>query len=186
MNAVALSNSLLQLRLALTRRGLPALAGVALCVIGAVALAWYLPQLRGQRELDARAIAPTVILAPLTAPPPTADQNLIAFYDNLGDRHDVEEQVKTIFALAAKSGLVLASGQYKTSYDPNSAVHSYQVSLPVRGDYRAVWQFALQVLATIPFASLDEIGFKREAITDASVEAHLRFTLYLKKGAARP
>jgi len=51
--------------------------------------------------------------------------------------------------------------------------------LPLNGSYPAVWQFTLQVLAAIPFASLDEISFKREAIVETTADVKLRFTLYL-------
>jgi hypothetical protein len=43
-------------------------------------------------------------------------------------------------------------------------------------------------LRAIPFASLDDISFKRDAIGTANVEARLRLTLYLARaesGAGR-
>jgi len=43
----------------------------------------------------------------------------------------------------------------------------------------AVRRFCERVLLTIPFASLDEITFKREAVGNGSLDARLRFTLYL-------
>ena len=33
---------------------------------------------------------------------------------------------------------------------------------------------------TMPFAALDEVSFRRDAIADVNVEAHVHFTLYLK------
>jgi hypothetical protein len=35
-------------------------------------------------------------------------------------------------------------------------------------------------LRAIPFASLDDISFRRDGIQDPAVEARLRLTLYLK------
>jgi hypothetical protein len=58
-------------------------------------------------------------------------------------------------------------------------VHAYQVTLPVKGSYAAVWNFALDSLRAIPFASLDDISFKRDSIGDDKVAARLRLTLYL-------
>ena len=54
------------------------------------------------------------------------------------------------------------------------------LNLPVKGSYGAIWQFALGALRAIPFASLDDIGFRRDSIGDPVVEARLRLTLYLK------
>ncbi len=84
-----------------------------------------------------------------------------------------------MFGIAAKSGLSLSRGEYKGAYDANGRMHTYQVTLPVKGSYRDVWQFALAALMAIPFASLDEISFKRENINDPAIEARVRLTLYL-------
>ena len=94
----------------------------------------------------------------------------------------LDRPVATLFGLAAKSGLVLRQGEYKQGYDRNAHVYTYQVNLPVKGSYQAIWQFAMAALRAIPFASLDDISFHREAIGDATVEARLRLTLYLRDG----
>ena len=60
---------------------------------------------------------------------------------------------------------------------------TYQIVLPVKGGYQPLWQFAMQGLRDMPFASLDEVSFRRDAIAEPVVEARLRFTLYLKDGA---
>jgi hypothetical protein len=114
------------------------------------------------------------------APPSMARQNLSDFYDALGEQRYAEQQVKTLFALAAKTGLSLDQGEYKLAFERNSQVYSYQIQLPVKGSYQAIWQFCRQTLSAIPFASLDEVSFKRDAIADATLEARLRFTVYLK------
>jgi hypothetical protein len=114
--------------------------------------------------------------------PVLANQNLAEFYKVLGERPYAEQQVRTLFALAGKSGLSLSQGEYQSAVDANAGVSTYQITLPVKGSYRAIWQFSLAALRAIPFASLDEISFKREAINDANVEARLRFTLYLGEG----
>ena len=97
-------------------------------------------------------------------------------------RH-VEQQVKLLFDLAAKNGLQLAQGEYKSGYDKASRVATYQVTLPLKGSYAAVWQFALQALRAMPFASLDELSFRREQIADTQLEARLRLTFYLADSA---
>ncbi|MGZ3158645.1 MAG: hypothetical protein ACXU7H_06145, partial [Burkholderiaceae bacterium] len=50
---------------------------------------------------------------------------------------------------------------------------------PVKGQYQAIRKFCEQTLLAIPFASLDEINFKRDEITNSTLEAKLHFTLYL-------
>ena len=183
----------LRLRLALLHASPVALAAGLLFALVTGGLFWVL---HAHMELDrekeafrvlsarranaeqARAAAP----APVPVPEPARD-NLDAFYGSLGERRYAEQQVKILFGLAAKSGLVLRQGEYKSAYDRNAGVHTYQVNLPVKGSYEAIWQFAMAALRAIPFASLDDISFRRDAIGDPTVEARLRLTFYLREGA---
>jgi hypothetical protein len=179
------------LRLQLALRANPLLAGAGLAVLACLAaLAWTVhtaTRLDAERDAlklaaDKRASVPSpvpAVAAPAVPGAPSADK-LDAFYAALGPRRYAGQQVKTLFALAAKNGLSLSQGEYKTGYDRNARVTTYQVNLPVKGSYGAIWQFAFGALRAIPFASLDDIGFRRDTIGDPSVEARLRFTLYLK------
>jgi hypothetical protein len=184
----------LLLRLRLAMRANPPLVVAALAAAACAAgLAWTAHTLnRLDGELDALKAAarsaslpspvPAVAVAPVMPAAPPQD-NLDAFFAALGKRRYAEQQVRTLFALAAKNGLSLSQGEYKTGYDRNARVSTYQVNLPVKGSYGAIWQFALGALRAIPFASLDDISFRRDSIGDPVVEARLRLTLYLKDAA---
>jgi hypothetical protein len=181
------------LRLQLALRAHPVVAGgglVFLCL--AAGMAWTvhtatqldaernaLVAARAARQAAVTDAAQPSVEAPAQPVVQPADP-LDAFYAALGPRRYAEQQVKTLFALAAKNGLSLSQGEYKTAYDRNARLTTYQVSLPVKGSYGAIWKFALGTLRTIPFASLDDIGFRRDSIGDPAVEARLRLTLYLK------
>jgi len=185
-----LTSPMLRLRLMLARANPLVLTAGLLVLVMAGALAWTLHAVwameRAQAARDAQAkrhvqVAATPDPAPAPAPAQAQD-NLDAFYGALGARGSAEQQVKTLFGLATKSGLVLRQGEYKPGYDRNAQVNTYQVNLPVKGSYAAIWQFAMAALRTIPFASLDEITFHRDAIGDATVDARLKLTLYLRDG----
>jgi hypothetical protein len=189
MTPINFSALLLRLRLALAAFGPVACGAVLLALAGAAALAWLAPQraLRAQQHQVALRVA-AMPAAAFKPAPVTANENLALFYASLGEQRYAEQQVGTLFGLAAKSGLTLAQGEYKGGYDANARLHTYQVTLPVKGSYQAVWQFGLLSLRAIPFASLDEISFKRDSIGVPAVEARLRLTMYLADqppGAAR-
>jgi hypothetical protein len=187
----------LRLRLAVRANPLPAVGGVAALACLA-ALGWTMHEsaaLDAERDalVAARVAARTArqaasagssaaLGAPVAAAVPVVASidNLDAFYAALGPRRYAEQQVKTLFTLAGKNGLSLSQGEYKTGYDRNARVTTYQVNLPVKGSYGAIWQFAMGALRAIPFASLDDISFRRDGIQDPAVEARLRLTLYLK------
>jgi hypothetical protein len=190
------ASPMLRLRLVLRRANPILLAAAIALLVVAAGFAWTLNAVWAmeraqqasaaqakQKALAAQARPPAP--APAAAPAQAPD-NLAAFYGALGERHGAEQQVKTLFALAAKSGLVLRQGEYKPGYDRNAHVYTYQVNLPVKGSYAAIWEFAMAALRAIPFASLDEITFHRDAIGDTTVEARLRLTLYLRDGTRQP
>jgi len=200
MNGLAFGNLVLRLRLLALRAGPVTLGAIAVVLLSLGAAAWFLfmlPQLEREREqLSERlteqarqarrqpAAAPAALPAvvPVSAVPL---DNLDAFYGALGQRRYAEQQLKTLFGLAAKSGLVLNQGEYKSARERNARVNTYQVNLPVKGSYAAIWQFSLAALRAIPYASLDDISFRRDNIGDPTVEARLRFTLYLADDGAR-
>jgi len=174
MNAATL---LLRLRLAAMRAGAAGCAAMALLAVGIAALAWAM-KAQGEATAPLPPAPPMLVQA---APPPTANENLAHFYATLGEKRYAEQQVKQLFDIAAKTGLVLEQGDYKFSVDKASRVAAYQVTLPVRGPYQNIWQFSLQALSAMPFAALEDVAFRRETITEPVVEARLRFTLYLKE-----
>lgn len=171
---------LLALRLRVLRAGPAACLCGALLLAGAILWAWLLPQRAAlQAELARPLPSPAALVQ--APPPPTANENLAAFYAALGEKRHAEQHVKMLFDLAAKSQLVLNHGEYKFGYDKAAQVATYQVILPVKGPYRNIWRFALRALAALPFAALDEVSFRRDTIADPAVDARLRFTLYLKE-----
>ena len=92
----------------------------------------------------------------------------------------------TLFAVAAKNGLSLNQAEYKFAANQAGMFHTYSIALPVKGQYASIRAFCEQVLLAIPFASLDQIEFKREAINSPLLEAKIRFTLYLDQtGSAK-
>lgn len=179
-NNLQLAALLLDVRLAVQRAGPATCLCVALLLAGIATWAWLLPQRAALLDELARPLPVPSTLAD-TPPPPSANENLALYYATLGERRHAEEQVKTLFDLAAKAGLTLNRGEYKFAYDKASGVTTYQIALPLKGPYRNIWQFALQALAAVPFAALDEVSFRRDTIADPTVEARLRFTLYLKE-----
>ena len=184
MMAIDINTWRLRAQLLLRRLGVPACLAAALLLLGVAACAWAWQQRAVAARLEARPLPQPAPAVAALAPPATASENLARFYAVLGQQRHAEQQVKQLFDLAAKHGLVLAQGEYKSGYDKASKVATYQVTLPLKGSYAAVWQFALQALRAMPFASLDELSFRREQIADTQLEARLRLTFYLTDAQA--
>jgi hypothetical protein len=188
MKPINFSALMLRLRLAVTALGPVFCAACVMIVVGAAALLLLLPQraVQAERHVQAMRMVTMPAAATLKLPAATANENLELFYATLGEQRYAEQQVKTLFALAGKANLSLSQGEYKSAYERNARFHTYQVTLPVKGTYGQVWSFGLMALRSIPYASLDELSFKRENIGDPQLEARMRLTLYLSdQGGAR-
>ncbi|THC44873.1 hypothetical protein [Massilia sp. Mn16-1_5] len=179
-----LATSALRLRLALRALNPVTIAALLLALAGLLALAWVLPAREALEAERLRARRAAALPPPVASVTPVvlesgASENLAVFRAALGRQRDVEPALKTLFGIAAKSGLVLRQGEYKRGVDRNAKLHTYQINLPVKGSYAQVWQFALQALRALPYASLDDVSFKRDNIAETGLEARLRLTLYL-------
>jgi hypothetical protein len=178
---------LLRARLLLARIDPLVALVLALLLAGAavqVALVPARAQLNEEYEAARRAARTPLPPQPVPAvAPPSSDQNLQHFYASLGERRGVERQLKQVFALAERHGLALRQGEYRATNDRNAKLVAYQVNLPVKGSYGAIWEFAMDVLRAIPHASLDDVAFRRDSVGEAGVEARLRLTFYLTEGS---
>lgn len=185
------ARTLVHLQLALIRCGWINLLAGLLLVTGVIGWGWLMPHLQQesvqQNRVMLRAqkdVLATEVTMPVT--PPLAQQRLAQFYDTLGDARFAEQQIKTLFAIAVKNGLTLTQAEYKSTANESGKYVSYQVLLPVKGGYAAIRAFCEQILVAIPFASLDELRFKRESIANKTLEAQLRLTLYLDVKSPAP
>ena len=190
LSPVALRAGVLQLQLTLQRVGIVNVVAAILAL--AMVMSWNLliPHWKDQALQQQFALeqAKHARQEAVNKPPPARpldEMRLAEFYDTLGELHYAEQQVKTLFAAAAKTNLNLDQAEYKATFEQNGRFHTYQIVLPVKGPYAAIRQFCEQVLLAIPFASLDQITFKRESITNTTIEARLHFTLYLSAPESR-
>lgn len=185
MNLHRLPTIGLHVYLATRRLGVPNFLTILFSLAGAVAWLYGIPFLRTDVDTRQEAVLHAKQqlqsnrnLSPTLRPSPSRER-LAAFYDALGEKHYVEQQVKTLFSIADKTKLTLSQADYRLAFDKNGRFYTYQVTLPVKGVYEDIRRFCERVLLAVPFASLDEISFKRDAITSGAVEARLRFSLYL-------
>ena len=184
-NVESLSIISLRTQLALVRIGSMNAIVFLLCMVGAGAWLWLVPKLHAQA--DAQKLQLLLVKkslqaaehAVLTVQRSETEVRMTGFYEALGERRYAEQQIKTLFAVANRTGLSLDQAEYKSAFDKNSNTNTFQIILPVKGPYPAIREFCEKTLLAIPFASLDEMNFKRDTIANRTLEAKLRFTLYL-------
>jgi hypothetical protein len=162
------------------------MVAVLVWFVTAIAWLWLVPvwQLRlhalNMDSLEAQTMLHQQVQPLPPAQAPLDQQNFNAFMDNLGDSRHAEQQLRTLFAVARDLELELPQGQYKLACDEAGELCSYHIQLPVTGSYTLVRTFMEQALQAIPFASLDELSFKRESVSDGEIEARLGITLFTR------
>ncbi len=104
---------------------------------------------------------------------------LRAFYEFFPGRQKAPGLLKAIYGAAHEESINLAQGDYKFKPGKSGQIGSYQVNLPVKGSYIQIRKFIVKVLNSMPSAALEEVSFKREAISKGELEAKVRFSIYL-------
>lgn len=107
-----------------------------------------------------------------------SEAQLAEFYGFFAN-HAATDWLDRIYAAAGKHGLVLEQGEYRTLPDKTGKLTRYQLTLPVKGSYVQVREFIDSVLAEVPVAALEDVGFKRETIGSTVLETRIKFTLFL-------
>lgn len=88
-------------------------------------------------------------------------------------------QVERVHRIARSTGLELRQGDYRLEVPPAGLV-AYRISLPARGEYRALRSFIGAVLKEIPVAAVDRLRFERKKPGDSQLEAQIQLTLFFR------
>lgn len=186
----------LQAQIMLARAGAVAWVAGLLMALGLAACWWLASQPRRATEaLDAtlvsvqarlQARAQAALRAPVVAQGDAANARapLQAFQAVLGEPSATEAYVRLLFAAARRHEISLDQGEYRWQVDAIAQTERYQIRLPIKGSYAAVRGFCEQVLRDLPFAALDDLSLKRDAVADDTLTATVQFSLHLHPGAA--
>jgi hypothetical protein len=172
-----------RLRAAVEQLGRAGVVGIALLgfavafYASAVApLASELADLRGEADDLERRLQ----MGGTSAGKGTPAEQLATFYAFFPSPQSSPDWLGKINAAARAKGLVLRSGEYKLERSADQKLARYQITLPVVGSYAQIRGFVGQVLADVPAAALEEITLRRESVSNPTLEARIRLTLYLR------
>jgi len=144
---------------------------------------YLLGSLEAERELAA--------LRRQAAAPPPRGAALQRVGDNLRTRQldrfyrlfppppELTSQLEQLHRFAIIAGLQVLQGDYRAERSERG-IGALHVSLPVRGDYAHVREFANLVLKELPTASIDTLRFERRSAGEALLEAQVQLTLYYR------
>ena len=89
--------------------------------------------------------------------------------------------IATLFDSAARHDVVLLHGDYQYKRMGNTPWVTYSATFPVHGDYRAIREFAADVLEALPHAALEELRMSRPAAASAVLDTVVHFNLVYRR-----
>ncbi|HKU71627.1 MAG TPA: hypothetical protein VJQ51_12370 [Burkholderiales bacterium] len=104
---------------------------------------------------------------------------LASFYRFFPPAASAPELLDKLYSSASGRSIVLDQAEYRLTRERDGKLSRYQITLPVRASYPQLRGFVEDVLAQIPSAALEGIGFKRDSISAEAVDAQIRFVIYL-------
>jgi hypothetical protein len=160
--------------------------GASLLLLGVLfyALVWLPAAARSEalvRESDALRERLRVANDPAAVARAADEDPLTRFYRTFPATGTAVSSLGQIYGHARARGLALERGEYRLVDDRAGRLIAYQADLPVRGSYVQIREFLGAVLADLPFAALEEVAFERRRISDATIEAKVRLTLYVAR-----
>ena len=152
--------------------------------VGLVLAGGVLPWLRREQHLQETRLLSMRrtyqhVSTPLVKTVDNRKESLDRFYTAIAPADQVERSVGQLFELGARAGVALDKADYRLASDYDGRYRTYQIDLPVKASFTAVLAFCQQTLATLPFASLDAIRFRRDKVSNGQLEVTLRLTLFL-------
>jgi Tfp pilus assembly protein PilO len=109
---------------------------------------------------------------------PPADR-IAAFYGSFPSPAGLPDQLEKIFKVADAQSLQLEQGDYKVVKDTTGKLTKFQITFPVKGTYPQIRKFVAGALDSVPALALSSIQFERKKVGDATVEARIRFVVFL-------
>ncbi len=107
------------------------------------------------------------------------ENQLLTFYESFPNVNTAADVFAWLHREAKADGIDLDQGDYRLVRNKGSKLVRYGVMLPIKGDYMRMRKFLSRALADIPNISLDSVEFHRQKISDTTLEAQVKMTLFL-------
>lgn len=103
---------------------------------------------------------------------------LQAFSNYLLPHQDIPVAVEGILGQAEKEGLSIQRGEYRPQAENAGEFLRYHMTLPVKGQARAIQRFMQTVLLSQKNLALENVQFRRERIDSPEIEARIQWVLF--------
>jgi hypothetical protein len=147
-----------------------------LLAAGVIALGALIPGQNAVRALDADIIRaqqrPQAELTP--------EEGLGRFVATLPTRGQIPVVISQVLQQAKQAGVPLDSGHYAFTPGKKGNVGRYELEFPLKASYPQVRDFINRTLTAIPAAGLDKLHIERKTVADETVNADVRFVVFVR------
>ncbi len=113
----------------------------------------------------------------------TPAQQLLEFYRIFPQENSYPQWLEKLVSVAERSGISLNEGEYKATHDKVGRLVSYQITLPLKGQYPQIRRLLAALPLELPAVALKDVQFERQKVADPNVEARIRLVLFLERGS---
>jgi Tfp pilus assembly protein PilO len=173
-----------QLRYRIAQLGLMGCVGLAL-LLAALAV-WFFLLHAGEVEraqlgrtlaaLQQQEAARTRLPAASVLP---KDEQLELFYRSFAPATQLPASLQKLYRAAERSGVVLETGDYALAGTGAERLQRFRVALPLKGSFKQLVSFLDRVLQADRTVALESATFKRDKVSDDSVDARLVFVVFV-------
>ena len=168
-------------RLAARRLGPTGLAGLALLVAAVIVVFGVVQPIHHQAsDLQTQLSALDTARSTMRDQTQSPVDNAGDFLNRFPTRAELPAVVAAFGASANKAGVTLEQGTYSFQVQKGASLARYVIDLPVKGSYPAIRRFVSNALVAVPAASLDTLRLERREVAEGSVDAALRFTVFVR------
>jgi hypothetical protein len=111
---------------------------------------------------------------------PAPRVRLSRFVENLPKRSELPAIAGQVFKLAAVAGVTLDRGHYEFAPLHSGHLARYRMTFPIKGRYPDIRHFIDATLRAVPSAAIDGLRIERKNAGDDTVNADLRFTVFVR------
>ncbi|WP_342617521.1 hypothetical protein [Rhodoferax sp. GW822-FHT02A01] len=169
------------MRYQLQRHGWPAAAGLFVLLAAlALQLLWVDSLHARNAELHQELSAQRQAQAQKPQASEARAQAQAAFFATLPDATEAVEAIAVLNQAAARNKVSLVTAEYRVTRLGTGPLLRYQISVPLRADYVHLHAWLAQVMNALPHAALDEVSLRRDDVGQDLLDAHVRFTVFLR------
>ncbi len=166
--------------------GLPGWAGVAILLACALGWAFAASPLRAEADrLERQAAALERSLGTRAnadvAAPSTPQQQLAEFRSRFTGEKRLAASLGRLQASAKRQGVQLDQAEFRFVSEAGDPLLRYTMVLPVKAEYRALRRFVRAALHDLPGLAIEEVNLRRGDPASATLDAQLRFVLFVNK-----